>query len=95
MGGSVKKKMKSKDEFLTSKRPSRELSDLLRLLISERKKQQITQVQLADKIGLVRNYVCRLEKQFEMKEPQKVTVNILERYAKALGYDLVLDLVEE
>lgn len=58
-----------------------------RLLREEREKQQLTQVQAANKTGLSREVICRLETQ-----PGNATIKTLERYARGLGYEFEITL---
>jgi len=59
----------------------------VRLLREERERQQLTQAQAAEKTGLSREVICRLENQ-----PTNATIKTLERYARGLGFEFEITL---
>jgi transcriptional regulator with XRE-family HTH domain len=58
-----------------------------RLLKEERERQQLTQAEAAERTGLSREVICRLETQ-----PGNATLKTLERYARGLGFDFKISL---
>jgi DNA-binding XRE family transcriptional regulator len=58
-----------------------------RLLREERERLQLTQAEAAERSGLSREVICRLETQ-----PGNATLKTLERYARGLGFDFEITL---
>ena len=58
-----------------------------RLLREERERQGLTQAEAAERSGLSREVLCRLETQ-----PGNATLKTLERYARGLGFDFEISL---
>jgi DNA-binding XRE family transcriptional regulator len=58
-----------------------------KLLLEERERQQLTQAEAAERTGLSREVICRLETQ-----PGNATINTLERYARGLGFEFEIAL---
>ncbi len=64
--------------------------DVIKELVEYRKKHKITQQNVAEKSGIMRSNIARLE---SMKsEP---SMDILSRYANALGMDIKISLVKK
>lgn len=59
-----------------------------KLLREERERQQLTQAEAAEKTGLSREVICRLENQ-----PNNATIKTLERYGRGLGFEFEVTLV--
>jgi DNA-binding XRE family transcriptional regulator len=59
-----------------------------RLLREERERQGLTQAEAAERTGLSREVLCRLETQ-----PGNATLKTLERYARGLGFEFEISLV--
>ena len=59
-----------------------------RLLREERERQQLTQAEAAERTGLSREVICRVENQ-----PNNVTMKTLERYAHGLGFEFEIALL--
>ncbi len=60
----------------------------VKLLRTERERQKLTQAQVAEKAGLSREVICRLENQ-----PGNAAIGTLERYARGLDVALEITLV--
>ena len=59
-----------------------------RLLREERERQGLTQAEAAERSGISREVLCRLETQ-----PRNATLKTLERYARGLGFEFQISLV--
>ena len=65
--------------------PVRRAASVLR---EERERQGLTQAEAAERTGLSREVLCRLETQ-----PGNATLKTLERYARGLGFEFQISLV--